>query len=268
LSRHEDTRSGQTGRYAAWLEALERRHLADLTRREVARALSALSSCYVQRRAKLAEGGALSSAGKRAAFALFYGPQHLLVTQHIVASLPEAHAGITALVDLGCGTGAAGAGWALASGAQSIRGVDVHPWAIQEANWTYRQLQLDGHAVRSNLVRLDGSPAGRALLAARHGTGILAAYTVNELPPEGREPLLAALLDAQQRGAKVLVVEPIARRLSGAAAWWDAWQSAFERAGGRAHEWRFPASLPSTPLALARAAGLDPRELTARSLFL
>ena len=73
-----------------WIEALERRHLADLTRREVARALSALSSCYVQRRAKLAEGGALSSAGKRAAFALFYGPQHLLVTRRIVESLPVA----------------------------------------------------------------------------------------------------------------------------------------------------------------------------------
>ncbi|MBA3888795.1 MAG: hypothetical protein H0X67_24180, partial [Acidobacteria bacterium] len=58
----------------AWLEALEGRHLSDLTPAEVARALRALSSCYVERRSKLARGGALDSAGKRAAFALFYAP--------------------------------------------------------------------------------------------------------------------------------------------------------------------------------------------------
>ena len=75
---------------SAWLEALERRHLADLTLSEVARALRALSSCYVERRDKLAEGGALSSKGKRAAFALFYGPQHLLITREILKALPPA----------------------------------------------------------------------------------------------------------------------------------------------------------------------------------
>jgi hypothetical protein len=251
-----------------WIEALERRHLADLTRREAARALSALSSCYVQRRAKLAEGGALSSAGKRAAFALFYGPQHLLVTRHIVESLPGAREAVSEIVDLGCGTGAAGVAWALASGARSIRGLDVHPWAVEEANWTYRQFQLDGRAVRANLATPDASNARRTLQAARRGTGILAAYAVNELPPDGRSALLTALLDANGRGARVLVIEPIARRLAGLAAWWDSWQAACESAGGRADEWRFPAALPPTPLALARAAGLDPRELTARSLFL
>ena len=77
----------------AWLEALERRHLADFTMTEVARALRALSSCYVERRSKLADGGALSSAGKRAAFALFYGPQHFFVVQKIVDSLKVAGAG-------------------------------------------------------------------------------------------------------------------------------------------------------------------------------
>ena len=76
----------------AWLEALDRRHLADFTLSEVARALRALSSCYVERRSKLATGGALSSAGKRAAFALFYGPQHFLVVQKIVDSLKVAGA--------------------------------------------------------------------------------------------------------------------------------------------------------------------------------
>ena len=88
-----------------WLGALEERHLADLTMSEVARALRALSSCYVERRAKLAEGGALSSKGKRAAFALFYGPQHLLVTQEILKALPSGADPVDDVIDLGCGTG-------------------------------------------------------------------------------------------------------------------------------------------------------------------
>ena len=231
--------------------------------------LAALSSCYVQRREKLAEGGALSSAGKRAAFALYYGPQHFVLTSHVIQSLPGAKDALETVVDLGCGTGSAGAAWARAAGAHGIRGFDINPWAVSEAAWTYRQFELDGRAMRANLGTLDGrNPATRSLSSSRRGTGILAAYAVNELPPDGRSLLLQALLDAHDRGARVLVIEPIARRLSGLAAWWDAWQAQFERTGGRADEWRLAVPLPPTSLALARAAGLDPRELTARSLFL
>ncbi|HKQ60062.1 MAG TPA: hypothetical protein VJS92_02180, partial [Candidatus Polarisedimenticolaceae bacterium] len=39
-------------------------------------------------------------------------------------------------------------------------------------------------------------------------------------------------------------------------------------AGGRADEWRLPAELPEPLRKLDRAAGLDHRELTARSLWL
>ena len=67
-------------------ESIESRHLANLTRSEVARALRALSSCYVERRTKLASGAALEGAGKRAAFALFYGPLHFATVDHIVRS--------------------------------------------------------------------------------------------------------------------------------------------------------------------------------------
>ncbi len=248
-----------------WLEALEHRHLADLTMSEVARALRALSSCYVERRSKLAEGGALSSAGKRAAFALFYGPQHLLVTREILRALPPATDGVTDIVDLGCGTGAAGVAWALASGAQAIRGFDRHPWAIAEAKWTYRQFHLHSHVIQANIAAADMAQQKRSAINARPGTGVLAAYAANELAPDGRARLLAVLLEARAQGARVLVVEPIARR---SAPWWKEWQTAVERAGGRADEWRFPAALPPTQQALARAAGLDPRELTARSLLL
>ena len=43
----------------SWLAALEARHLANLTRPELTRALRALSSCYVERRDKLTSGAAL-----------------------------------------------------------------------------------------------------------------------------------------------------------------------------------------------------------------
>src|SRR5262245_14852337 len=92
------------------MDQLEQRHLAELTISEVARALRALSSAYVERRAAIGRGGALSSAGKRAAFALFYGPLHYLLIREIVQRLPSA--GGTTLIDLGCGTGASGAAWA------------------------------------------------------------------------------------------------------------------------------------------------------------
>jgi hypothetical protein len=248
-----------------WLEALDRRHLADLTMSEVARALRALSSCYVERRSKLAEGGALSSAGKRAAFALFYGPQHLLVTREILRALSPATDEVRDIIDLGCGTGAAGVAWALASGAQAIRGVDRHPWAIAEAKWTYRQFHLHSQVVQADITASDVAQRKRSAMSVRPGTGVLAAYAANELAPPGRARLLDLLLGAQEEGARVLVVEPIARR---SAPWWKEWQSAVERAGGRADEWRFPAALPPTQQVLARAAGLDPRELTARSLLL
>src|SRR5215471_11041261 len=94
-----------------WLAALEARHLADLTFPEVSRSLRALSATYVERRDRLREGAALAGAGKRAAFALFYGPIHYLLIERIVRQLPGATVGAAQLVDLGCGTGAAGAAW-------------------------------------------------------------------------------------------------------------------------------------------------------------
>src|ERR1051325_9342599 len=100
--------------FQAWMQSLETTHLADLTFSEVSRALRALSSTYVERRQNLASGAALSGAGKRAAFALFYGPLHHLLIAHIVANLPDATANVGTLLDLGCGTGASGAAWAAA----------------------------------------------------------------------------------------------------------------------------------------------------------
>jgi len=242
---------------AGWLATLEERHLADLTASEVGRALRALSSCYVERRARLADGAALDSAGKRAAFALFYAPLHFLVTREVVRALDAATPPITHILDLGCGTGAAGAAWSQACAPCRITGVDRNGWAKAEAKWTYRQLGLPGRAIQADV--------GRTALPAASGEATLAAYTVNELPDAIRTALLPRMLDAHRGGARILVIEPIARRMAG---WWNDWARVFVDAGGRADEWRFPAPLPERQRQLGRAAGLDPRELTARTLWL
>src|ERR1044071_4719377 len=99
----------------AWLAALEGRHLADLRVPEVTRALRALSSAYVERRQKVSAGATLDSAGKRAAFALFYAPIHYLATRYVVEALAATDPSPKVITDLGCGTGAAGAAWAIAA---------------------------------------------------------------------------------------------------------------------------------------------------------
>lgn len=251
------TTSIAADRFAAWTTALEARHLARLSPAEVARALRALSSWYVERRAGLAEGRALETAGKRAAFALFYAPIHFLVVQQVIRALGADMAPVDRILDLGCGTGAAGAAWALENQTR-VKGIDRHPWAVAEANWTYRQLGLPGRAVQGDLLRVPLSEGRR--------TGILAAYAVNELGSAARAELLDRLRRAPARGAVVLVVEPIARRVS---PWWTDWTAAFADGGGRQDEWRFPAaSLPGRQRALAKAAGLRPDALTARTVLL
>jgi methyltransferase family protein len=242
---------------ARWLAALQARHRADLTFAEVRRGLQALSSLYVERRGRIASGAALDGAGKRAAFALYLGPLHFLIVREVVRALGAAEPAPARIVDLGCGTGAAGAAWALeARPHPSIEGVDRSGWAADEARWTLRTLGLRGRAQAGDL--------DRAPLPGR-GAAIVAAFTVNELDEPARGRLLPRLLQSAGSGARVLVVEPISKR---AVPWWREWGSAFAGAGGRDDEWRFPAALPETLALLDRAAGLDHRELLARSLWI
>ncbi len=262
-------------RFDRWIRALEARHLADLTFSEVSRALRALSSAYVERRARLDEGAALAGAGKRAAFALFYGPLHYLLIREIVRAVPGAtqpghgaagcpgrpgspgSPGNNILLDLGCGTGAAGAAWAAACDRPpEIIGVDRHPWAIAEAALTYREFGLSARTRRGDVAaaQFPKSPAA-----------ILAAFTVNELADAPREALLRHLLDRAAGGDRVLIVEPVAGFV---APWWDRWREAFVAAGGQDEQWRIRVELPAIVAKLDRAAGLHHQELTGRSLWL
>jgi predicted RNA methylase len=240
-----------------WLRALEERQLANLTFHEVSRALRALSSTYVERRRRLAEGAALAGAGKRAACALFYAPLHFLIVRRIAAEIHDAASGPKLLVDLGCGTGAAGAGWAMERRSITrVLAVDRHPWALGEAAWTYRQFGIDAGVRRADVATLR-LPRDRA--------AVLAAFTINELSDSARQATLETLIERAAGGSQVLIVEPVAKR---AAPWWNEWRDRFERAGGRADEWRFRSELPPLVAKLDRAAGLDHRELTARSLWI
>ncbi len=236
------------------METLFERHLRRLTFQEIRKGLEAVSRVYVEKRDRLAEGAVLDGAGKRAAFAVFYGPLHFLVVRHVVRGL-GAGAPLQRVVELGAGTGASGAAWALEAGA-SLEGIERSGWAVEESRASLAALGVRGRVHPGDLgkVPLPGA-----------GAGILLAYTLNELDEAGRAALRPRLLEAARSGARVLVVEPIAKKLF---PWWPDWAAAFVAAGGRTDEWRFRPVLPERLRTLDKGAKLDHRELTARSLYL
>ena len=244
--------------FEQWVAALEQRHLANLRLPELTRALRALSSAYVERRHTVGRGGPLDSAGKRAAFALFYAPLHFLTATYVIHALDGRVAPApSSVLDIGCGTGAAGAAWAIArGGGPTVTGIDRQPWAVDEARWTYRILELKGSARQGDLTRVPRLNSGSAVMAA---------YLLNELAPDVRKRVLEQLLAATERGVRVLILEPVAR---GVAPWWDDAAAQALKAGGRSDEWRFNAHLPPLLQTLDKAAGLDHRELTVRSIWL
>lgn len=253
--------------FESWLLSLERRFLQDLNFAELRRGVQALSSVYVERRERISRGAALDGAAKRAAFALFFAPLHFLMTRHVVRELSRAPARApfasqvgfmqrrAILLDLGCGNGASSAAWSgEAAQPPRLTGVDLHPWALGETRSTWRHFGFQGRTV---LGRLEDA-------ALPQSGGVLAAWSVNELTEVSRKSLLSRLIDGNQRGTAVLVIEPVAT-----SAWWNEWSHAFAQEGGRSDIWSLPgATLPASLQHLARAAGLDYREIKARSLWL
>jgi len=241
--------------FKSWFQALEKRHIGKLSFQEVRRSVQALSSLYVERRRRIVRGSPLDGSGKRAAFAFFFGPLHFLLVREIVQALEAEVPQGRPILDLGCGTGVSGAAWSLSvETAPRLIGVDRHPWALQECKWTYQQLGIQG---LTRAVDLDTTPiAGKA--------AVIAAFTINELAPETRDRFRNKLLNPSRTGP-VLVIEPIARPLT---PWWDEWTRDCLAMGGREDEWRFRVNLPERLALMDRAAGLDHRELTARSLWL
>ena len=241
---------------SGWLSALEERHLANLTFAEVARALRALSSNYVERRERLASRRALDTAGKRAAYALYYSPLHLLTVDHIAQALALGAHPARHVLDLGCGCGAAGAAWAARlTPAAFVTGADNHPWALSEATFTYRSFGLQSD--------VKASDAARARIP-RSADAVVAGWMINELNDASREAVKNTLLAAASKGTQILIIEPIATRVS---PWWREWALSFEAIGGRADQWRFGVELPDLLKRLDHAAGLRHDVLTARTIY-
>jgi Methyltransferase domain len=245
-----------TDPFLTWHDALEKRHLSTLTFQEVRRAVQALSAIYVEQRDRINSGALLNGAGKRAAFAMFYAPMHFLLIREIVRALGAAERMPPTLLDLGCGTGTAGVAWALeCNPIPKLIGVDRHLWVLEECKWTYRAFGLSA-TTRSADVRTIALPPW---------TAVIAAFALNELDDESRGRLLKEFSKAPKEGSPVLVIEPIARRVT---KWWDTWAAAFKANGGREDQWRFKVDLPEKLRLMDRAAGLDHHELTGRSLWL
>ena len=117
-----------------------------------------------------------------------------------------------------------------------VTGIDLHPWAVQEAQWTYRHFNLRGRSLVGDVTT--------STARARRTSGIVLAYTVNELSPDKRAYLLERLVSQSRQGVSVLIVEPIARRVAG---WWTEWATAFDGAGARVDEWRFEVESAAAP---------------------
>jgi SAM-dependent methyltransferase len=238
------------------MAALEARHLASLRVPEVTRALRALSSAYVERRQKVASGSTIDSAGKRAAFALYYGPLHFIAAGHVLRSVDARSP--RQILDIGCGTGTVGAAWALHAGAAQVTGIDRHPWAVDEARLTYRDLGVQGRARLGDASRL---PPARAEAAA---DAFVLGYVLNELPPAIRARVETQLLQRVAAGSSVLILEPISRAVT---PWWERTADAFAAVGGRADEWKLQLEVPGIVALLGKGAGLNYRELRLRSIF-
>jgi Methyltransferase small domain len=249
----------------AWVAALVDRHTRAFTRPEFLKAIRALSARYVERHANLARRPVTDTAGKRAAFAAFYAPLHLLTTRAIVSALGDAIAPVDRVIDLGCGTGAASAGWALTGDARpQIQGVDRDAWSLTEAAWNWRHLGLSGRTSRGDLVRAAEDSASRPPRDRAGRVGFLLGWSANELVTDERQRLFVALMAGLDRGDSVLVIEPIARA---ALPWWNDWADAFTARGGRADEWKLPPSLPPMLADLDEAAGFRRESLSGRSLL-
>jgi len=243
-------------RFEAWIPAAAGR--AELRFPEIRKGVQALSARYVEgRRGGGVAAGVLGGAGLRAAFASFYAPLHFLTAWATLAVLPASfRAGIARVVDLGAGTGAVGAALALAADGAEVLALDRSGWALGEARHTFAALAVRGRTRRAVL------PGGLPRLGARDL--VAAGWLVNEGGAELRRACAGAFARALRTGARVLVLEPLAR---GAAPWWDDFAAALAPAGAESALLKWTCERPAWIERLDEAAGLDHREIGARVLW-
>jgi hypothetical protein len=239
-------------RVDAWLAgAVER--AAPLTFSEIRRGVQALSQRYVERRDP---AEALGSPAKRAAFASYFAALHLATAYGAVRAVGGASAlpDVRRVVDFGAGSGASGAGAALAlGGAPEVLALDRSGFALAEARHTVAAFGLCGETQRVQL------PARVPRLAA--GDLAVAGWFLSECDDAGRERLLSVLERGVSAGVRVLVLEPLAGRI---VPWWDELAARFTALGIASGSLRWRMQRPDWIARMDKAAGLDHRELGAR----
>jgi SAM-dependent methyltransferase len=218
-----------------------------------------VSSLYVERRPSAGLGSRTSeSEGKRAALATFYAPLHFLTALEAAERLAApARDAVRRVHDLGCGTGAAGAAFALAcSGGVEVLGIDRSGWALREARHTLAAFGLRGRPRRASIPE--------SLPRLRPGDALVLGWMANELTQPARVRLLDFVAEAVAAGHPLLVLEPLARSI---APWWPSWAAALGPRGARDLELKFTAELPEWVARLDEASGLDHSTLGARVLL-
>jgi SAM-dependent methyltransferase len=242
----------------AWLGAVLAR-AAPLGFADIRKGVRALSSLYVEGRGRgeLA-ARAVEGPARRAALASYYAVLHFASAWAVARRLPPGALGAPArLLDLGCGTGATGAGVARAlGGAPRLIGLDRSGWALSEARRTWLAFGLTGRVRRAVL------PAALPRMGA--GDLVVAGFVLNELDEGGRDTLLGALAQAARRGAHLLVLEPLSGRVS---PWWEEATARLTAEGVAAARLKGPFARPEWIARMDAASGLDHRALGARSLY-
>jgi hypothetical protein len=253
-------------RIERWVEAVVARHTASFSMPEFLKAVRALSARYVESRQSLGTRSPLDSAGKRAAFAAFYGPLHFYTARQALSALGTDLPPVHTVIDFGCGTGVVGAAWSLAQpGDTTLVGIDRNAWALAEAKWNWKTLGLSGRTHQADLVTPVRSVLPESHRRSARGVGLVFGWALNEVPSARRESLRDELLDLVSAGASLLVLEPLAR---GATPWWNGWADRIHAAGGRADEWKFDVSWTARLAALDEAAGFRRDAFSVKTLCL
>ncbi|MCP3987192.1 MAG: methyltransferase domain-containing protein [bacterium] len=248
--------ASDSDRFEAWLEGVAERQAA-LTTRELGRGIRAVSRVYVEKRdAGAVRGRATQGDARRAAFTRFYAPLHFLCLWHAYDTVRGALGDTppTRILDLGCGSGAAGAALALRlSPMPRVVGIDALGWALPEARRTYSHFGVSARTRRGELPR--------AMPRVGAGDLMVCGWLLNELDADARKQLLERLERGIDRGAACLILEPLAGSTS---PWWDGACARLSTKGMRDGIFKTEVELPEPLRVLDRAAGLDHRMIGAR----
>ena len=175
-----------------------------------------------------------------------------------------------------------GAYLAVLEGAEAIvftggigeRSAEIRRRVCEPLGWAGMALDSERNQRGDQCISADSATLRAWIVQADEENGdasiIVAAFVVNELKDNDRPELLRNLIGNQERGTRnggrrVLIIEPISQRIS---PWWDQWAAEFIKRGGRADVWKARIAPPPMVKRLAKASGLRPEMLTAKSLFL